>query len=80
MYPSSALLGQNKDESIAALPIDDLIEKADGFVGVFPVIRLCFMYMGHVLLQQFVAFSSDKGNSPYGGFYSCWSSLGSQNH
>ncbi|KAF9611046.1 hypothetical protein IFM89_026753 [Coptis chinensis] len=25
------------------------------------VIRLCFMYMGPVLLQQFVAFSSDKG-------------------
>ncbi|ONM52075.1 membrane H(+)-ATPase3 [Zea mays] len=36
MYPSSALLGQNKDESIASLPIDDLIEKADGFAGVFP--------------------------------------------
>ncbi|KAM5570651.1 hypothetical protein ABKV19_011342 [Rosa sericea] len=36
MYPSSALLGQDKDESIAALPIDDLIEKADGFAGVFP--------------------------------------------
>ncbi|XP_041006369.1 plasma membrane ATPase 1-like [Juglans microcarpa x Juglans regia] len=36
MYPSSALLGQNKDESIAALPFDDLIEKADGFAGVFP--------------------------------------------
>ncbi|CAN6440289.1 unnamed protein product [Victoria cruziana] len=36
MYPSSALLGQNKDESLAALPIDDLIEKADGFAGVFP--------------------------------------------
>ncbi|GMJ04178.1 H(+)-ATPase 11 [Hibiscus trionum] len=36
MYPSSSLLGQNKDESIAALPIDDLIEKADGFAGVFP--------------------------------------------
>jgi len=33
MYPS-ALLGQNKDES--ALPVDDLIEKADGFAGVFP--------------------------------------------
>lgn len=30
MYPSSALLGQNKDESIAALPVDELIEKADG--------------------------------------------------
>uniref|UniRef100_A0A0E0KHL9 P-type H(+)-exporting transporter n=1 Tax=Oryza punctata TaxID=4537 RepID=A0A0E0KHL9_ORYPU len=36
MYPSSALLGQNKDESVAALPVDDLIEKADGFAGVFP--------------------------------------------
>ncbi|CAI0399226.1 unnamed protein product [Linum tenue] len=36
MYPSSALLGQTKDESIAALPVDDLIEKADGFAGVFP--------------------------------------------
>ncbi|KAG6719808.1 hypothetical protein I3842_03G025400 [Carya illinoinensis] len=36
MYPSSALLGQNKDESMAALPVDDLIEKADGFAGVFP--------------------------------------------
>ncbi|KAK6920805.1 Cation-transporting P-type ATPase, N-terminal [Dillenia turbinata] len=38
MYPASALLGQNKDESIAALPIDELIEKADGFAGVFPVV------------------------------------------
>ncbi|XP_044467577.1 plasma membrane ATPase 1-like [Mangifera indica] len=36
MYPSSALLGQNKDESIIALPVDELIEKADGFAGVFP--------------------------------------------
>ncbi|GMI99203.1 H(+)-ATPase 11 [Hibiscus trionum] len=36
VYPSSALLGQNKEESIAALPVDDLIEKADGFAGVFP--------------------------------------------
>ncbi|KAF2316228.1 hypothetical protein GH714_041569 [Hevea brasiliensis] len=36
MYPSSTLLGQNKDESIAALPVDELIEKADGFAGVFP--------------------------------------------
>jgi hypothetical protein len=36
MYPSYALLGQNKDKSIAALPVDDLIEKADGFAGVFP--------------------------------------------
>lgn len=36
MYPSSALLGDNKDESVAAIPIDELIEKADGFAGVFP--------------------------------------------
>ncbi|CAK9871335.1 unnamed protein product [Sphagnum jensenii] len=36
MYPSSSLLGQHKDESLAALPVDELIEKADGFAGVFP--------------------------------------------
>eukprot|EP01018_Ginkgo_biloba_P039658 Gb_36099 [translate_table: standard] len=36
MYPSASLLGQHKDASIAALPIDELIEKADGFAGVFP--------------------------------------------
>ncbi|XP_059662962.1 plasma membrane ATPase 4-like isoform X2 [Cornus florida] len=36
MYPSSTLLGQDKDSSIAALPVDELIEKADGFAGVFP--------------------------------------------
>ena len=36
MYPSSSLLGGHKDESIAALPVEELIEKADGFAGVFP--------------------------------------------
>ncbi|KAK1549343.1 hypothetical protein Q3G72_000463 [Acer saccharum] len=36
MYPSSSLLGQDKDASVASLPIDELIEKADGFAGVFP--------------------------------------------
>ncbi|KAH7564666.1 hypothetical protein JRO89_XS09G0003700 [Xanthoceras sorbifolium] len=36
MYPSSALLGQDKDKTIASLPVDELIEKADGFAGVFP--------------------------------------------
>ncbi|PPD99679.1 hypothetical protein GOBAR_DD03319 [Gossypium barbadense] len=35
MYPSSSLLGREKDES-EALPADELIEKADGFAGVFP--------------------------------------------
>lgn len=56
MYPSSALLGQNKDESIAALPVDELIEKADGFAGVFPgmllychcnvLLLFCLSYIG----------------------------------
>ncbi|KAL4626624.1 hypothetical protein ACB092_05G110600 [Castanea dentata] len=36
MYPSSTLLGEHKDDSIAAIPVDELIEKADGFAGVFP--------------------------------------------
>ncbi|RLN40954.1 plasma membrane ATPase-like [Panicum miliaceum] len=36
MYPSSALLGQNKDQATASIPVDELIEKADGFAGVFP--------------------------------------------
>ncbi|KAK1364001.1 Plasma membrane ATPase [Heracleum sosnowskyi] len=36
MYPSSSLLGQHKDEAIAHLPVEELIETADGFAGVFP--------------------------------------------
>ncbi|KAE8678672.1 Plasma membrane ATPase [Hibiscus syriacus] len=36
MYPSSSLLGQDKDASVASVPVDELIEKADGFAGVFP--------------------------------------------
>jgi len=36
MYPSATLLGQDKDANIAALPVEELIEKADGFAGVFP--------------------------------------------
>ena len=40
MYPSSSLLGQNKDSAIADIPIEELIEKADGFAGVFPGKRL----------------------------------------
>ncbi|KAK2453045.1 plasma membrane ATPase [Trifolium repens] len=34
MYPSSALLGEGS--STSGIPIDELIEKADGFAGVFP--------------------------------------------
>ncbi|XXG58951.1 hypothetical protein AAC387_Pa04g1127 [Persea americana] len=36
MYPSSSLLGDSKDQAIATLPVHELIEKADGFAGVFP--------------------------------------------
>ncbi|XP_024012572.1 LOW QUALITY PROTEIN: ATPase 3, plasma membrane-type [Eutrema salsugineum] len=36
MYPSASLLGNHKDENLAAIPVDELIEKADGFAGVFP--------------------------------------------
>jgi len=36
MYPSSSLLGQHRDDSIASLPVEELIERADGFAGVFP--------------------------------------------
>ena len=36
MYPSSSVLGQNKEGAISHLSVDELIEKADGFAGVFP--------------------------------------------
>ncbi|XP_042415747.1 plasma membrane ATPase-like isoform X2 [Zingiber officinale] len=36
MYPASALFHQNRDASIPEFSEDDLIEKADGFAGVFP--------------------------------------------
>nr|AAD46188.1 plasma membrane proton ATPase [Nicotiana plumbaginifolia] len=35
MYPSFSFFGRDKDEN-EALPVDELIEKADGFAGVFP--------------------------------------------
>ncbi|KAL2345975.1 hypothetical protein Fmac_007260 [Flemingia macrophylla] len=35
MYPSSSLLGRDKDEN-EALPVDELVEMADGFAGVYP--------------------------------------------
>ncbi|KAJ0640327.1 putative P-type H(+)-exporting transporter [Helianthus annuus] len=35
MYPSSAFLGDSKD-GFGALPVDELIVKADGFAGFFP--------------------------------------------
>lgn len=35
MYPSSSLLGRDKDEH-EALPVAELVEMADGFAGVYP--------------------------------------------
>ena len=34
MYPSASLLGNHAN--LAAIPVEELIEKADGFAGVFP--------------------------------------------
>ncbi|KAE8729945.1 Detected protein of unknown function [Hibiscus syriacus] len=36
MYPSASFLGQDKDASIVSLPMEELIEKADGITGIFP--------------------------------------------
>lgn len=45
MYPSSALLGQHKDASLESIPVDELIEKADGFAGVFPGTNTSVLYL-----------------------------------
>lgn len=45
MYPSSSLLGGDKDATVSALPVDELIEKADGFAGVFPGIYFYQIYL-----------------------------------
>ncbi|KAL6635285.1 hypothetical protein ACP70R_027956 [Stipagrostis hirtigluma subsp. patula] len=36
MYPSTSLLGDKNSSEMGGLPVDELIEKADGFAGVFP--------------------------------------------
>lgn len=57
MYPSSALLGQNRDESIMALNVDELIEKADGFAGVFPgkfILYICVTVFIIIVLVNYV--------------------------
>lgn len=48
MYPSSSLFGHDKDEN-EALPVDELIEKADGFAGVFPGSLNCLMHLLNIL-------------------------------
>lgn len=63
MYPSSSLLGDHKDQLIAALPVDELIEKADGFAGVFPGNQLTnFWVVYHLKLNQIKTLAK-KGTS-----------------
>lgn len=58
MYPSSSLLGREKDEN-EALPVDELIEKADGFAGVFPSILICYFKQKCVVsLRSYISLSS----------------------
>ncbi|KAI3867586.1 hypothetical protein MKX03_010105 [Papaver bracteatum] len=39
------------------------------FTAFLQIIRLCVMYMGPILLQQFVNFTAGLGSSPYEGYY-----------
>lgn len=67
IYPSSVLLGQDKDAYISALQVDELIEKADGFAGVFPGrsffcisiyvhVRYDYEYiMSHLICQRIIS-------------------------
>lgn len=57
MYPSSALLGENKNSIDGTLVIDELIENADGFAGVFPGNPVC--YSLQLLLVNFALLLSD---------------------
>ncbi|OEL30304.1 ATPase 10, plasma membrane-type [Dichanthelium oligosanthes] len=36
MHPSASLFSRGSGEDAAAVPVDELVEKADGFAGVFP--------------------------------------------
>ena len=53
MYPSSSLLGDNKDDHNPDMPpVDELIENADGFAGVFPGTLINMSY----LISQQISF------------------------
>lgn len=64
-YPSSLLLGRDKDEN-EALPVDELIEKADGFTDVFPgtfnsLVNFFFFYIElRMLIDSFILFLNYK--------------------
>uniref|UniRef100_J3LKP7 Plasma membrane ATPase n=1 Tax=Oryza brachyantha TaxID=4533 RepID=J3LKP7_ORYBR len=53
MYPSAPLSGRRGGGGGAAVPVDELVEKADGFAGVFPehkyeIVRILQREGGHV--------------------------------
>ncbi|KAK4356859.1 hypothetical protein RND71_022469 [Anisodus tanguticus] len=48
MYPAVFSLSLDKDESIVALPVDELIEKADDLAGVYPGKHICGMIVDGV--------------------------------
>lgn len=66
MYPSATLLGQSKDESISSIPVDELIEKADGFAGVFPGNKIFILALLKMMSILIIALHSIINNSNLG--------------
>nr|GEW03139.1 ribonuclease H-like domain-containing protein [Tanacetum cinerariifolium] len=69
-YPFVSLLGGDKDASVAAFPIEDLIEKSDGFAGVFlvhgvAIIFTCITLSGiHMSEGSCIDLSYNKPDQP----------------
>jgi hypothetical protein len=57
MYPSTA---QDKDASIACLPVDELIKKADGFARVFPGEHCVYIYLMSLNCTYFITLVSNN--------------------